>query len=193
MTRTTLWTAARRPHFSLFAVPFGSCHASEYPISFAFTQLFRLAVEDHYLRTYWGRLHREFLQSQTRAGPSHQRRRSSARPDWSPGAHAQNIKAPDMRYLEKPSHHGWPSLSERKLDESYDIHPPPVSPLAQVSSIEICRLLGDATIRQRIIYYYNGSCGTSIPTLMQRIISRCWPLTSPASSIIQSTPLPFSG
>ena len=62
----------------------------------------------------------------------------------------------------------------------------------QVSSTEIdFRLM--PPFAKGLYITTNGSCEMSIQALMQRIISRYWPLTSPTFSITQNTPPPFSG
>lgn len=123
-----------------------------------------LAVEGHYLRTYGGGFTENFYSL---------KRERILRIKGGEAPRAR-IGAPALmrETLKLHTQDIWKNLAimvglpylKRKLDESYDIHVPPVSLLAP-SFLNRDRLPVDATIRQRIIYYYKWFLRNVYPSI----------------------------
>lgn len=123
-----------------------------------------LAVEGHYLRTYGGGFTENFYSL---------KRERILRIKGGEAPRAR-IGAPALmrETLKLHTQDIWKNLAimvglpylKRKLDESYDIHVPPVSLLAP-NFLNRDRLPVDASIRQRIIYYYKWFLRNVYPSI----------------------------
>lgn len=123
-----------------------------------------LAVEGHYLRTYGGGFTENFYSL---------KRERILRIKGGEAPRAR-IGVPELmrETLKLRTKDIWKNLAimvglpylKRKLDESYDIHVPPVSLLAP-GFLNRDRLPVDASIRQRIIYYYKWFLRNVYPSI----------------------------